>query len=83
VIKEHAVDVALGLREGTSGNDLIDRLAQDPRLGFDRSDLEDIAGKPLTFIGAATAQVSEVVRRIEKIAADHPGAAAYAPAPIL
>ena len=83
VIKEHAVDVALGLREGTGENDLLDRLAQDPRLGFDRSDLGDIAGEPVTFTGAAAAQVAEVVRKIEKIAADHPAAAAYAPAPIL
>jgi adenylosuccinate lyase len=83
VIREHAVDAALALRAGTGGNDLLDRLAQDPRLGFDRSDLADVAGEPATFTGAAAAQVAEVVRRIEKIAADHPGAAAYAPAPIL
>jgi adenylosuccinate lyase len=83
VITEHAVDAALALRAGTGGNDLLDRLAQDPRLGFDRSDLADITGEPATFTGAAAAQVAEVVRRIEKIAADHPGAAAYAPAPIL
>ncbi len=36
VIKEHAVAVALALREqGAEGNDLLDRLAADPRLGLD------------------------------------------------
>ncbi|MGH8825452.1 MAG: adenylosuccinate lyase [Jiangellaceae bacterium] len=83
VIKEHAVDVALRLRDGARGNDLLDRLAGDQRLGFDRPDLDDIVGEPLAFTGAAGAQVAEVVRRVEKIAADHPAAAAYAPEPIL
>ena len=37
VIKEHAVAVALAMREkGAETNDLIDRLAADERLGLDR-----------------------------------------------
>ena len=36
-IKEHAVAVALAMREqGSDGNDLFDRLAADPRLGLTR-----------------------------------------------
>ena len=41
VIKEHAVAVALEMREtGRTQNDLLDRLAADPRLSVDRVDLE-------------------------------------------
>ena len=41
MIKEHAVAVALAMREtGPGDNDLLDRLAADPRLGVDSADLE-------------------------------------------
>ena len=83
VIKKHAVDVALGLRGGDTMNDLLERLARDPRLGFDHPNLDDLVREPLAFTGAAAAQVAEVVRRVEKLAADHPAAVAYTPAPIL
>ncbi|MFP5282542.1 MAG: adenylosuccinate lyase, partial [Actinomycetes bacterium] len=36
-IKEHAVAVALEMRQGRTDNDLFDRLAADPRLGLDRA----------------------------------------------
>ena len=41
-IKEHAVAVALAMREagGRGGEDLLDRLAADDRLGLDRADLD-------------------------------------------
>ncbi|HJU98281.1 MAG TPA: adenylosuccinate lyase [Jiangellaceae bacterium] len=83
VIKEHAVDVALGQRAGADGNDLLERLARDPRLGFDRPDLRHLVTEPLMFTGAAAVQVAGVVGRIEKIASAHPEAARYVPAPIL
>ncbi len=83
-IKEHAVAVALQMREqGAEGNDLFDRLAADPRLALTRQDLAALVADPLTFTGAAAAQVAEVVRRIGELAAAHPAAAAYAPAAIL
>ncbi|MGH9248899.1 MAG: adenylosuccinate lyase, partial [Acidimicrobiales bacterium] len=83
VIKKHALDVALGLRDGENVNDLLDRLARDPRLGFDHPNLDDLVHEPLAFTGAAATQVAEVVRQVEKIAAAHPVAASYVPAPIL
>jgi adenylosuccinate lyase len=84
VIREHAVAVALEMREqGTERNDLLDRLAADPRLGLTADDLAALVAEPVTFTGAAAAQVAEVVRRVGEVAADHPAAAAYAPAPIL
>ena len=84
VIKEHAVAVALEMREtGRIENDLLDRLAADPRLGVDRTDLESAIAQPLDLAGMALQQVASVVAEIEKIAADHPEAAGYRPGPVL
>jgi adenylosuccinate lyase len=84
VIKEHAVAVALEMREtGRTENDLLDRLAADPRLGVDRADLESAIARPLDIAGMATQQVANVVAEIEKIAADHPEAAGYRPGRVL
>ncbi len=83
-IKEHAVAVALALREeGAEGNDLLDRLAADPRLGLDRSQLEDVVAEPLAFVGAAPTQVASFCETVATLVATHPEAAAYRPAPIL
>lgn len=84
VIKEHAVAVALAQREaGAEGNDLLERLAADGRLGLDLPALEDLLGHPLTFVGAAPRQVAAVVAQVEEVVARHPAAAAYRPRPIL
>ncbi len=84
VIKEHAVAVALRMREkGTGTNDLFDRLAADGRLGLSRSDLDALVAEPIEFTGAARAQVSAVVDEIEHLVAERPDAAVYAPEPIL
>ena len=84
VIKEHAVAVALAMREsGAARNDLFDRLAADERLGLSRSQLDALLADPLAFTGAAGAQVAQVVRGVEDVVRRHPGAASYAPAPIL
>ncbi|HYN68373.1 MAG TPA: adenylosuccinate lyase [Ornithinibacter sp.] len=84
VIKEHAVSVALAMREsGAEGNDLFDRLAADPRLGLPRDDLETLVDAPLAFTGAAVDQVARVVARVEAVAAAHPEAAGYGPGAIL
>jgi adenylosuccinate lyase len=84
VVQSHAVAVALAMREaGSDRNDLLDRLAADPRLPLGRGDLDALVAEPLSFTGAAGAQVAEVVRRVEEVVARHPAAAAYDPAPIL
>ncbi|HTE72627.1 MAG TPA: adenylosuccinate lyase [Actinomycetes bacterium] len=83
-IKEHAVAVALAMREqGAAGNDLFDRLAADRRLGLDRAELDALVADPATFTGAAHSQVAAVVAQVEKLVSRHPAAAAYTPAPIL
>ena len=83
-IKEHAVAVALHLREDEKAkNDLMERLAADARLGLTKAQLTALIAEPLAFSGAAQAQVREVVRRVNVICEANPDAAAYAPAPIL
>lgn len=83
-IKQHAVAVALDMRESAQPtNDLLDRLAADGRLGLSRAALDALLDEPLTFTGNAAAQVERIVAEIEKIAARYPLAATYDPAPIL
>lgn len=83
-IKEHAVAVALAMREGAETNDLLERLAADTRLGgMDEAALSALIATPLEFTGAAREQGARVVERISGIVAVHPGAAGYSPAPIL
>jgi adenylosuccinate lyase len=83
-IKEHAVAVALDMRErGSEGNDLVERLAGDPRLGLDRADLDRAMGDPLGFVGNAPAQTRAFVAAVEDLVARHPDAAAYAGEDIL
>jgi adenylosuccinate lyase len=84
VIKEHAVGVALAMREkGQADNDLLARLAGDERLGLPAGVLDGLLNDPLRFTGAATAQVADVVARVQEIVDAHPSAAAYTPGAIL
>jgi adenylosuccinate lyase len=83
-IKEHAVAVALAMRErGVTENDLFDRLAGDARLGLSRAQLSELVADPSTFTGAAGPQVAAVVERVEAVVRRYPEAAAYTPGPIL
>ncbi|WP_026927238.1 adenylosuccinate lyase [Granulicoccus phenolivorans] len=83
-IKEHAVAVALEMREtGSRTNDLFDRLAADPRLGLSKERLQNLAGSPLELSGAAGAQVARIVEQVAVIAQAHPEGAAYAPGAVL
>jgi adenylosuccinate lyase len=83
-IKEHAVAVALAMREqGARENDLLDRLAADPRLSLDRAALDAAIGEPLSFVGTAEAQVQAFVDQVASVVAKRPDAAAYRPEPIL
>ncbi|GAA1080932.1 adenylosuccinate lyase [Tsukamurella spumae] len=83
VIKEHAVAVALAMREEGREPDLLDRLAGDSRLGLTRAQLDVALADRAAFTGAAEAQVAQVVADVEALVAKHPAAAGYTPAPIL
>jgi adenylosuccinate lyase len=83
-IKDNAVSVALEMREkGTDRNDLFERLAADSRLGLGSADLDALLAEPLSFTGAARAQVAAVVRLVDTALATDPSAADYGPEPIL
>ena len=84
VIKEHAVAVALALREQVSAeNDLLKRLADDGRLGLTLPELQALISEPLAFTGAAGQQVAAVVERVNVITRAHPDSAGYHPGDIL
>ncbi|MEI6362050.1 MAG: adenylosuccinate lyase [Actinomycetes bacterium] len=83
-IKEHAVAVALAMREGGQpDNDLFDRLAADERLGLSRAELDALIAHPLAFTGAAASQVRAVADRVAVIVDRYPDAASYRPGDIL
>ncbi len=82
-IKEHAVAVALAMREDGREPDLLDRLAADDRLPLDRDGLDAALADKSAFIGAAEAQVGAVVARVQALVDQYPDAAGYAPSPIL
>ena len=83
-IKEHAVRVALDMREqAAAGNDLLARLAADPRLGLDAGTLAGELADPLAFTGAARSQVHAVIAAVAAAVASEPSAAGYLPEPIL
>ena len=83
VIKEHAVAVALNMRENGGGQDLIERLAADPRLPMSKEDLDAALADRHAFVGAAESQVDRVLARIQAKVDEHPEAAAYSPGDIL
>jgi adenylosuccinate lyase len=84
VISEHAIAVALEMREtGRSDNDLLDRLAADPRLGVSRAELDAALAAPIELTGTAGHQVATLVEQIQQIAVAHPLAAAYQPGAVL
>jgi len=84
VIKEHAVSVALAMREGGApGNDLLDRLADDERLPLSRAELDELLADPISFTGAAGHQVRDIVRTVGRVVDRFPAAASYSPSSIL
>ncbi len=67
VIKEHAVAVALAMREKGLEPDLLDRLAADPRLPLDRAALDAALADKQAFTGAAGDQVDGVVAAVDEL----------------
>ncbi|MER7114692.1 adenylosuccinate lyase [Saccharomonospora azurea] len=84
VIKEHAVGVALAMREqGQQENDLVERLASDERLPLDADDLKALLADRLAFTGTAGAQIESVAARVAEVVRRFPEATSYEPGPIL
>ena len=83
VIKEHAVAVALAMRERGAEPDLLDRLAEDPRLPLDRAALDAALADTHSFTGAAGGQVDRVVAAVGELVNAYPEAARYTAGAIL
>jgi adenylosuccinate lyase len=83
VIKEHAVAVALAMREEGREPDLIARLAADDRLPLDSDQLTAALADKTAFIGAAEQQTADVVAAVEELVGRYPDAATYVPGAIL
>src|SRR3546814_5856541 len=63
-IKEHAVAVALAMREqGAADNELFDRRAAAERIPLDRAAIAGLAGAPLSLVGTAEAQGQHLDRK--------------------
>ena len=83
-IKEHAVAVALDMRQqGRTDNDLLVRLAADDRFPVDLSELDSAISDPLSLAGLAQEQVVAIERRVKVLVDANPEAASYRPGEIL
>ena len=83
VISEHAVAVALAMREQGVEPDLLDRLAADPRLPLDRPALDAALADREAFTGAAGDQVDRVAATVDDLVGRYPEAARYTSGAIL
>ena len=63
IIRRHSVATSKAMNDGAKSNDLLDRLAQDARLGLDRKEIDD-AADPSAFIGRAPQQVEEFLTEV-------------------
>ena len=70
-------------RERGAEPDLLDRLADDPRLPLDRAALDAALADKKAFTGAAADQVDEVAAMVDTLVTRYPEAAKYTPGAIL
>jgi len=83
-IKEHAVAVVRDLRAGKiSQNELVDRLADDGRLGLSRENLSALVDQAQSMTGMAATQVDHFCATVREEAENFPQAASYQPGAIL
>jgi adenylosuccinate lyase len=81
-IKKHAIASALNMREGNP-QDLISRLASEKVLNLTEAELNSLLTEPLSFVGLAQQQVSDIAEKVAVIVKKYPQAASYTPSPIL
>lgn len=83
-IKEKAVAVTKDIRAGKiKENDLVDRLADDPRLGLKRNQIQDILAQSEKLVGSAASQVDAFISESSVWKKRFPEAADYKPIKIL
>ena len=81
-IKKHAIASALNMREGKP-QDLISRLASEKVLNLTEAEINNLLTEPLSFVGLAQQQVSDIAEKVAVIVKKYPQAASYTPKPIL
>jgi adenylosuccinate lyase len=81
-IKKHAIASALNMRAGKP-QDLISRLASEKVLNLTEAELNSLLTEPLSFVGLAQQQVSDIAEKVAVIVKKYPQAASYTPSPIL
>ncbi len=69
--------------KGADRNDLLERFAADERLQLTDADIAALVAAPISFTGAATAQVAAFCDAVALVTARYPDAAFYRPATIL
>jgi adenylosuccinate lyase len=83
-IRDHALAVARDLRtRAVTENDLVERVARDPRIGIDAVQLKAALSSDQRFTGAALAQADAFVEQVAAIAKRLPELTRYAPGEIL
>jgi adenylosuccinate lyase len=70
------------MREGKP-QDLISRLASENVLNLTEAELNSLLTEPLSFVGLAKQQVSDIAEKVAVIVKKYPQAASYIPKPIL
>lgn len=84
VIKEHAVATVRDIRNGVIvKNDLLERLANDERLGLSLEELQSIMDKADQLIGNAKGQIKMFVEQVDIYKEKYPSANDYKPGAIL
>ena len=63
LIRRHSLEAARALKNGAERNDMLERIAADPRCPIALNDLHDVAD-PAFFIGRAPEQVDEFLRDV-------------------
>ncbi len=92
-IKEHSLAAAKAMRGGpvaarvsarsADEASLLDRLADDKRIGLGKRKLQEILAQNERFVGAAPHQVDEFVAEVQPLLKRHKGAADYRPGKLL
>ena len=62
LIREHSVASGLAVKNDGESNNLLELLANDGRIPFDRKELEDLVGDYQQFTGRASMQTTEFLQ---------------------
>jgi adenylosuccinate lyase len=64
IIKEHSIAAGKNVKEEGKDNDLLTRLANDPRIPFSFSELQELLGDQQSFVGRAPEQTEEYLAEV-------------------